>query len=191
MRTLWHRLIGPAVVLAMGLSLAAPAAAYEIVYDDGPRGDFMLVDTADMPGGRCGYSAENSAGIARFRWLRVKAPDVYAADRNADQRDSRIVGWSFRIQRLQPGGSWTKVAASSEQRARAYEDAAANLDPKKVYFHGTNDGSQYRALVTIKWYKPNGSVEAKVKLLVSHYGVKWTVGTPDYVYSGACAAAAD
>lgn len=191
MKALVRRFMGPAVALAMLLSLAGPAAAYEIVSDSGPRGEFMLVDTADMPGGRCGYSAENMAGVARFRWLRVRAPQVFAADRNADQRDSRIVGWSFKIQRLQPGGAWTNVAASSEQRARAYQDAAANLDPKKVYFHGTNDGSQYRALVIIKWYKPNGSVEGKVKLLVSYYGVKWTVGTPDYVYSGACAAAAD
>lgn len=144
-----------------------------------------------MPGGRCGYSAENAAGYARLRWIRVKAPQVFAADRNSEIRDSRIVGWSFKIQRMRPGGSWVNVASSTQQEARAYEDQAAALSAKKVYYSATSDGSLYRAVATIKWFRPNGTVQALVKFRVDYYGVKWTVGTPDYVYAGACDAAAD
>lgn len=37
----------------------------------------------------------------------------------------------------------------------------------------------------------NGSVDGLVKARIVYYGVKWTVGTPDYQFTGACTGAAD
>lgn len=186
----WRRSLIIAVGALMALTAAGPASAYTVVKDEGSRGEFWFNETETTPLARCGYSDPNAAGDARFRWMRVLAPGIFAADRTTE-RDSRIVGWFFKLQRMMPTGPWQTIARSPEQKARAYDDAAAVLTAKKVYFKGKIDGSLFRAVVVMKWYKPNGSVAGKVVLRPSYYSVKWTVGTPDYVYIDACDSSAD
>jgi hypothetical protein len=188
----WTRLIfvGLTLVAAVALS-AAPAAAYTVKSQMGLLGPYFATDAAETPGAKCGYSAPNSAGFARLRWMRVFKPTVYAADRSAELRDTRIVGWRIKLQRQAAGTTtWKTVANSAEQRARAYEDAAAPFTNMRVDYKARNDGSKYRALVLVSWYK-SGTVEGRVKLTIDWYGVEWTVGSPTFVYNLACDAAAD
>lgn len=129
--------------------------------------------------------------MAALQWVRVKAPGVFAADRSTE-RDHRKVSWRLHVQRMQPSGPWTTIATSAVQKRTAYEDAAAAFSAMKVSFSSRRDQSNVRALLLLKWFRPDGSDEAHVKLTIDNYSVDWTVGSPDFVFTGgSCWSAAD
>lgn len=58
-----------------------------------------------------------------------------------------------------------------------------------MYVDGAS-GQLFRTIGIINWLR-NGISEAFVKLRLEYYGVRWTVGSPDYVFSDACTGVAD
>ena len=174
----------------LAVVVSAPASAFMVESESGLRGDWGWSpdDLPESPGGRCGYSAENSSGEAFLRWIRVRPPNVGGRDVTAGV-DSQKVSWQVIVQRRILDGAWQKVAASGRQTRTAWDNQTADFDPIKVYVNGQWDQT-FRAIVRLRWMR-NGSVEGSVKLVTEYYGVKWTVGAPDYVFADACWGAAD
>ena len=174
------RLIGLVLALPFVLASAGSAAAYQIVSEVGPHGNVYLDDTMDTPAGTCTYGDVVYSNWAYLKSMRVRAPQVYAADRNSNLRDHRVVSWQWKLQRKNLDAAtptWKAIKASAIQRKTAYEDqpaaftgmtikynTEANVDPN----HNGRDIA-YRAMVIIKWYKPNGDLESTVRLVPSFY----------------------
>ena len=175
----------------LAITMSAPASAFLIASESGLRGDWgwSPADERESPGGRCGYSAEDSGGNAFLRWIRVRPPQIGARSTTAGQ-DSQKASWQVVVQRKIGDGLWRKVAESARQTRTTWDDHSAVYDPIKVYVNG-QENQVFRALVFLRWLR-NGSVEGSVKLVTEYYGVKWTVGTPDYVFDqGFCDGASD
>jgi hypothetical protein len=149
-------------------------------------------DTTTTPAGTCKYGNFQYANWSYIQWMQVRAPHVFAADRDSAKRDHRVVTWQWQLQRHAfvdptPATGWKTVATSKRQRATAYEDAQAPFTAMRVYFDGkahapappTFSSALLRALVVVKWYRPDGSVEATVKLVPDYYRLK-TVFAPDF-----------
>ena len=165
--------------------LAGPVAAYHITYENGPHGDVYLDDTSTTPAATCQYGNFVYANWTYLKSVQVRAPHVFAADRNSAKRDHRTVTWRFNLQRHDfvypaPATGWKTVAQSAIQKAVAYDDAQAPFTALKIDYptrqHSaappTMDQHMYRALVVIKWYKGDGSLEATVKLAPDFYRIK-------------------
>jgi len=178
---------GIAIALALiGTVLAVtPASAFLIASESGLRGDhgWSPPDEAATPAGRCGYSAENSVGQAFLRWIKLRPPSIAARDVTG-ARDSQKASWQVVIERKIGTGPWRKVAASGRQTRTTWDDQSADYDPIKVYVNGQAN-QVFRAVVFLRWMR-GGSIEGSMKLVTEFYGVKWTVGSPDYVYADWC-----
>ena len=179
--------LGLLVGMLIALSAAAPASAADVIDSDGMWGTYTVDDSGADPGAKCGYGPENASGYAFFKWMKAYAPQVYARDTTGG-RDHQKVRWIFKLQRSVQGGAF-KTVVSAEQTATAYDDTPAGFTPLKLYKNG-RDGDVMRAILLIKWMR-NGSVEGWVKLRIGYYSVKWTVGSPDYVFDDACTGRAD
>ncbi|MGI8929346.1 MAG: hypothetical protein ACR2H0_07785 [Candidatus Limnocylindrales bacterium] len=58
-----------------------------------------MTDSAVSPSATCGYGpAEPPHDWAWLDWMKLRAPRVYAADRNAGVREQRRVSWQFKVQ---------------------------------------------------------------------------------------------
>lgn len=113
-------------------------------------------------------------------------PDVYARDTGAATQQ-QIVSVIYRLQR-NTGSGW-KTVASSTQTKSASETDPADFVHRKLYYNA-RAGELLRGTMEIKWLRA-GTVEGKVKLRLEYYSVKWTVGTPDYIFEDACDGASD
>ena len=178
------------IVLIGTLGLAGPASAFQILATSGQTGDygFLPADDTNAPGARCGYTAPKGDGYAHLRWVRIREPKAGARDVSGS-RDHQQVSWQAKIQRAPNDASaWQNVAKSAQEFGTAYDDESAVFSPVKLYVHGDDvNGSPdlYRAIVTIKWWR-HGAVEGVVKLWISYYDVKLTVGSSDYVFADWC-----
>jgi hypothetical protein len=176
-----------AMLMVSGLT---PASAAVVLSDTGQRGIYVLpdevTDETRYPGARCGYGPESSGDDALFEWMRFRAPEVYARDTGSGTQHQRVTV-IYRLQR-DPGTGWRTVA-SSKQTATAHETEPADISRSKLFFDG-RAGDLMRGVVSIKWLR-NGEVEGAVKLALEYYSVKWTVGSPDYIYEDACDGSAD
>lgn len=179
-----------ALGLCAALFIAAPVSAAEIISSSGQQGIYVVADQVDdqtnLPGARCGYGAENSAGDAFFKWMKFRKPDVYARDTGAGTQQ-QTVKLIYRLQR-NTGSGW-KTVASSTQTDSASETDPADFVDRKLYY-AARAGELLRGTIEIKWIRA-GSVEGKVKLRLEYYSVKWTVGAPDYIYEDACDGSSD
>lgn len=185
-RSLAIGLVLAALLAAVG---AAPASAAVVLRESGLRGPYVVADQIEeprLPGARCGYGAENASGDAFFRWMKFRKPDVYARDTGEGAQQQRV-RLTYRLQRNTATG-W-KTVASLSQTETAHETMPAEFVPRKLYYDGSA-GDLLRGVVVIKWLR-NGSVEGSVALRLEYYSVKWTVGTPDYIFEDACDGAAD
>lgn len=178
-----------ALTLSASFALAGPAAAYTVISETGLVGEYSLNESAESPAATCGYGKEVPPNSAWFKWMKVRAPQVRAADRNSSVREHRHVTWQFKIQRRQyPADSaapWQTVASSNVQGATAYEDQNAPFTQMKVYWNARQyeqpaDYYIARALVIIKWFKPGGGVEGTVKLTPTYYAGKTPWGTTTF-----------
>ncbi len=174
--------------LALAMGLSGPAAAFQILKDQGPRGTLLLNDGPSGQAARCGYAPADAHDVGYFRWMKVFPPSAYAQDTTAG-RDQQKVRWFFTLQHSVNAGPWQKVGSSAKQTKTAYDDTAAAFTPRKFYFNaGFNE--QLRAIVTVQWLR-NGAVKGIVKYRIEWYSVKWDVGSPSYIYTDACDGAAD
>ncbi len=183
------RLIGLALALPFVLAAAGPAAAYQIISEVGPHGNVYLDDTTTMPAGTCTYGDIVFSNIAYLKSMKVRAPHVFAADRNSDLRDHRVVSWQWNLQRKNNDAAtpkWKVVKSSGIQRKTAWEDQQAAFSAMTINYNSESRDDPghhtpyivYRAMVIIKWYKPNGDIESTVKLVPSLYRTKtyWNAG---------------
>ena len=179
-----------AIVLALSAVMlsAGTASAELIVEESGNRGAWDIVDEAGTPGARCGYGAENSSGFAGLKWIRLLGPSVKAHNRTTGV-DQQTVTFQVKVLRKIGAGSWTTVASSGRQSRTASDSAWTAFDPIRVYVNGA-PGQQFRAMAVLRWMR-NGSVNGLLKANIYYYSVKWTVGSPDFVYEDACDGAAD
>ena len=176
------RLLGLALALPFMFAAAGPVAAFQIISEVGPHGNVYFDDTMEMPAGTCVYGDVVFANWAYLKSMRLRAPHVFAADRNADVRDSRIVTWQWKLQRKNNDAAtprWQVIKSSAIQRRRAYEDARAPFTGMTLNYNSEarEDAAHqgpwivYRAIAIVKWFKPNGAVKSTVKLVPTWYRV--------------------
>jgi hypothetical protein len=179
-------LTGVVSALVLAVTLAGPVAAYSVVYENGPHGDVWLTDSQTTTAGTCNYGPVVYSNWIYLVSMSVRAPHVFAADRNSDLRDHRVVTWQWKLQRgvVDDGGTavhgWTTLKSSPIQKKTAYEDQEAAFTAMSLKYdayakqdpHHQNKRGAYRALVIVKWFKPNGSLEATVKLTPTYYKMK-------------------
>ena len=164
----------------MIFATSGTASAYQILEQTGLVGTFQYSDSSVAPNAKCGYERVSDE-FEYLRWMKVDAPQVWAADRNSDRRDSRIVSWRFELQKnIGPGYS---TVGKSVQKARAYDDQPAAFTARKIYFSSDTIAHEYIAQVTIRWLKKDGSVEGKVRLRLQFYANK---SHPGVVHDGYC-----
>ena len=175
----WLVAAGLAVSIVVGAS--GTASAYQVLSETGVVGPYQYSDTSIAPNAICGYERVSDE-FEYLRWMKVVAPQVWAADRNADKRDSRIVSWRFELQK-DVGPGFSTVAKSPFVKARAYEDQPAAFGPVKVFHNANAIDDGYVAQVTIRWHKNDRSIEGRVKLRLQFYGNKQHPGT---VHDGSC-----
>jgi hypothetical protein len=168
---------GMVVAMSFALAAAGPAAAYQVISETGPHGDYWLDDSSGTPAGICTYGPVVYDNWAYLVSMRVKAPHVFAADRNSDKRDHRVVTWQWKLQRKKfDATTWKTIKSSAIQKKTAYEDAQAPFTGMTINYNSEKDDMDhngpsvvFRALVIIKWFKPDGSVESTIKLVPSYY----------------------
>ena len=166
-------LLAAALASALLVGTTGSASAYQVLETTGAVGPYTMTDTLSMPGATCAYERV-SPDFEYFRSMRVRAPRVRAADRNANKRDTRIVSWRVLLQK-NVGPGFSTVAKTPWQRARAYEAKAAAFTAKRVYYNSTSmDG--FVAEVWIRWHRADGSVEGRVRLRVEFYGIDGATG---------------
>jgi hypothetical protein len=170
-------------------SIAAPVSAQEVIASQGKTGDwgYSPADDDSTPGAKCGYSAPHEDGFAYLRWIKVRGPVVVARDITGGA-DHQQVSWQVIVQRSSSSG-WKTIKKSSLHQFTADDGGTAAPGPIKVYVKATND-QDWRAVIKINWIR-NGATEGWVKASMTYYGVKWTVGSPDFVYTNACDGRAD
>jgi hypothetical protein len=164
-----------AAVAVAGLAVG-PVGAYSNVTETGMVGPWSLNDTSGNPGATCKYGPEYPPDFAGFRWMNVRPPVVFAADRNSSKIDHKRVKWFWKLQRAHgQTNDWKTIATSAVQSAIAYENQAANLSALRIYRTvGNPDFTDinFRALVVIKWVKADGSVEGTAKATIDWYQTK-------------------
>jgi hypothetical protein len=180
MRQLRGALVLVAMLVAL-IALPGPVAAYQEVYTHGAHGNYFFDDSSSMPAVTCKYGPVVYSNWAYLKWVEVRAPHVWAADRNSDVREHRLISWSYKLQRATFSNqtTWTNVASSAVQKATAYEDVQAPLSALRVKYNAeakldpNHQGSDsiFRVLATIKWIKGGGAVEATVRVVATYFRV--------------------
>jgi hypothetical protein len=171
-----RRLVAAASLAAFAVSglAAGPVAAYSNVTEAGLVGPWSLTDTSVTPGATCSYGPEYPPNYAGFRWMKVKPPTVYAADRNSGRREHRMIEWYWKLQRAHyPNDDWTSLKTSAMQFALAYDDQPAQFTGLRINKNVGNPSETgdviYRAKVFIKWLKKDGTVEGTATATIDFY----------------------
>ncbi len=183
---------GKRFVVALSLAAFAitglavgPVGAYSNVTETGMVGQWSFNDTSGTPGATCSYGPEYPPDYAGFRWMKVRPPVVFAADRDSNKIDHKRVKWFWKLQRAHyPMNDWKTIATSAVQSATAYDNQAAHFSALRINHNvGNPDFSDvvFRAFVVIKWVKADGSVEGTAKATIDYYKGKMPWG--DAVYS--------
>jgi hypothetical protein len=182
LRRLW---LGVSLGLLLALAFGSPAAAAVLIKDTGTHGDFGTHDDSTDPGAKCGYSAANANGVAFLRWIKVYP--VFAGTSSGVSQQP--VKWTVIIQRSPDNGTTWKNLISQSQTRTAKASSGAAFGAMKVAFTG-NAKNDYRAISKLQWIR-NGHVTGTTKLRMEFYSVKWTVGSPDFVFEDYCTGPAD
>ena len=183
--------IAISTALVLTVALGSPASAFSLIKLTGNHGDFgtkpASADSQNLPGAKCGYSAP-VAGVAHLAWIKVYGWKAIAFDRTG-ATDSQPITFKVTVQRSKNGGATWKNLGSASQTRTTTDAKAASFASLTVNTSGKL-GETYRAMVTLTWLH-NGSAEGTAKALMEFYSVKWTVGSPSFVYQDACDGAAD
>lgn len=173
--------MGLVFALIAVIASAAPAAAYTVVSESGEIGYYNFFESTESPRARCIYGGY--VGDKQYlRRIRVGPPTVFAA-----HPDYGRVGWRFLIQRLNNDMvTWTTVAKSPIQKARAYLDEPAHFDAMRVDYSPSNVMRTFRALVVINWYRPNGTVQGQARIAPDYYQFRDPDGPPYFTLDDSC-----
>lgn len=161
------RFAGVVLLLFGSLTIATtgPVLADTEKGHTGIVGTHSLPDSYASPGVRCDYDKE-SERLASFR---VRSPIVFARNKTSS-RDSRKVGWRFVIMRTaQNSTTQTTFYTSPIYKATAYDNQAAPFTAKTLNQMVANDGSIYKVLIKMFWFKRDGSKEGTALHSVDYY----------------------
>lgn len=173
-----------------------PAAAYTVVSDTGTHGAYTWTDTTDSQPATCFYGQPQPPfATAYLHNVKVRPPSAYAVDRT-DARDHQKISWQFKVQgeEFGSGDNWVTFAQSTIHSATGYDNAPAAFSPVKIAFNSKSnpdsnrDEFVFRTLVIVTWYKANGSVGGKVKLLPTYYRIKGPFSPPHTAGGDYCGA---
>lgn len=153
-----------AAILCASLVLteAIPATA-------APR--FWVTDTPEKPGASCHYTINRYLGMDVFESMWVRAPEIRWVGTSPSKTNERgTVGWRVRLQR-RLSTTWRTVKTSKVVKGTATERLPAALRAITIRPDATYpDGSvEWRAVVVLIWYKPNGKALSKVSGIISNY----------------------
>ncbi|MEA2676341.1 MAG: hypothetical protein QOJ81_482 [Chloroflexota bacterium] len=179
-------IVSAALAATLFVSAAGPTAAFTVLSESGPHGDYSLTDGPATPAAECTYGDVVYANWAYLISMRVYAPHVFAADRTA-QRDHRVVGWQWQLQwKEYDKVRWHTIKSTAIQKRTAYEDQEAAFSAMKLNYNSEKDDPNhldeqsilFRARVIIRWYMPNGSLESTVKVKPDWYArdTYWAAG---------------
>jgi hypothetical protein len=177
-----RRLLGAALTAPLvALLVAAPVAADVELGHKGHVGYHALVDTETKPGANCVYrtiterDSDYEPGMiyweGRLARLEVKPP-VMRSGRPYAQK----VSWRFIVQRSKDGGTWKPVYRSPLQVRTVKPDRDARFLPMAVGItvpraSRHENHHQYRVLIKMAWYRPDGTVEGSARHQLSWYGL--------------------
>jgi hypothetical protein len=160
------RFVRAALAVAL-LTLLSSAVA--VGGSSGTTGRWALIDSARYPGATCVF--HSSTADDALHQIRFRAPVVYAVDSTAGV-DKQRVGWRWIVQYSNDGqNTWHVEKLGPTVRANATDTYNAQW-PRQV---GTwNRGTAplhgaYRAIVSMIWFKANGTIGGQSNVLVTHY----------------------
>ena len=175
------------VALSALLTLAVlPAAAYSVVSDTGNHGMYSWTDTTDSPPVTCIYGQPQPPfATAYLHYVKVRPPSAFGIDRTG-ARDHQKISWQFKVQGevFGTGDNWMTFAQSTVRSATGYDDTPAPFNPVKIAFNSRSNPDPnkedfvFRTMVIVTWYKANGSVGGKVRLLPTYYRIKGPFSPP-------------
>ena len=165
------------VMLAMSFAVATsviavqPAAAFRILKDDGPQGNYEIGDEFGGPyGANCLYES----GSKDLDKITVRAPrNVHGAYPNKTK-----VEWRFKVRRNAPGGASTfgVIFESSWQSDRADDAIPANGFTRRAWMAPEHPTGFFQIVIEIRWWHL-GAVEGFVRGQYEWYKAKWMGGT--------------
>jgi hypothetical protein len=185
------------VALTALVTLAVmPAAAYSVVSDTGTHGAYAWTDTTVSQPVTCFYGQPQPPfETAYLHNVKVRPPLAYAVDRTG-ARDHQKISWQFKLQgeEFGSGDNWVTFAQSNVRSATGYDNTPAAFSPVKIAFNSRSnpdpnrDEFVFRTMVIVTWYKANGSVGGKVRLLPTYYRVKGPFSPPHTAGGDYCGA---
>lgn len=167
--------------LALAVTFAGSASAYTLVSQNGTVGTWSFADgsTVETAPVHCSYGPNVYSNWVYFKKMTVQPPTAKAFNRTA-KRDHQYVSWQFTIQKKKIDTPtvhhWVTLKSSALQKKLAYDNQKAAFTPLIVKFNAELKDPEhnfisfaYRALVTIKWYRADGTVAGRVKLRPTYY----------------------
>ncbi len=141
-------LSGAALLLMSGSTLAA-----QQISQTGTIGDAFFTDTMNHPGATCSY--QGAAGTMYFSGVTVKGPKLQWPDQNVNVAEHGWVAYRIQIQHFD-GTNWTVIKQSSPTKLKVYDNVTTKF-PAKTLTWSTPVNHSYRAGVSLKWIKTDGS----------------------------------
>lgn len=143
----------------------------------GAIGGYYIKDSGSTVGVTCWYQ-ETSPNHHKLDHFTFKAPTATWPDQDAgNPNEHGKVAFSVWIQQAnQPNvGPWSAVFKSSEQKTTIYEsDGYRSLGTKTVSWHSSQD-VYFRAIVWLRWIKPNGNTKGTLKHWMDNYLIRGSV----------------
>ena len=168
---LGHQRRQSSVFWGLGLSLvlllptATPVAADTELGHRGNVGNHSLGDTENAPGVTCTHDRRGG----RLQEIVVAPPVIYTSGPILQK-----VGWRFVIQRkAAPGKPWKNFHTSTIEKADAYTPYWAVLLARSVSLTvppGDTKQTRYRVIVTMFWYRDDGTLDGRARHRVDWYG---------------------
>jgi hypothetical protein len=160
------------VGLALALSTillvgVAPASAAVIVVEcNGTCGYYEITDNDMAPGARCNY-----ANSFPYKLLNISTRPPLM---HGNYLNNTKVGWKVRIQRKPiNSGHWAPIFISNYQTAMANEEIPAYGGQRfsRIIRNAPNNpaGYQYRVVLHLAWWKPNGNLDGTAKVRLEWY----------------------
>lgn len=152
------------VALAVALAASSVLAAHQTGMS-GSIGSVAFNDGVSNPGARCSY--QGAAGTLYFSGVKVKGPQVQWPDQVADVAEHGWVAFRIRIDHFN-GVDWSVVKTSAPTKTKVWDDHYTQLAAKSLSWGGPNN-HQYRASVTLKFIKPNGTTIGRATYVIDNH----------------------
>ncbi len=167
-----------------------PVLADKELGDRGQVGQHSLRDTHSKPGAECRYKGNLASPggsysyVGKLKYIDVRPPKVRAIS------GTQQVGWRFIVQRAKGFGTWRTTYTSPIQKKSATAGRNALFThmgikvrvPPRSSSPDAGPSFNYRVLVKMYWYRPNGTTQGTAKHEVEFYYIVhggWGLGGVD------------